>query len=88
MIPTREDNPGGLHQRYRVEKVCGRTDPDAVYLVLRLDNKGDDPAWTKACRMAARQLALQLQNAQGALHLRQMGRELQSLVSDIEKGKK
>lgn len=53
MPPTQEQNPDGLHQRYRVEKLDGENDPEAVYLVLRLDQGGDDQIWTECCRRAA-----------------------------------
>lgn len=54
MIPTKSENPKGLHQRYKITKVDGSpTDPRAVYFVLRLDGFGDDPGHIRACREAA-----------------------------------
>lgn len=46
------ENPNGLHQRYHVEKVYGETDPTAQYFILRIDNRGDDVQWIRACRDA------------------------------------
>lgn len=56
-IPTQAENPEGFHQKYRVEKLIGESDPNAVYLVLRLD--GEDQ-WASTCRFAARAIAVQL----------------------------
>lgn len=50
-IPTQEQNPKGLHQRFYVEKLNGETDPKAEYFVLRLDNNGKDPNHINACRI-------------------------------------
>ena len=52
-LPTREQHPTGLHQRYRVEKLNGENDPRAFYFVLRLDWHGDDQTWIRCCRLAA-----------------------------------
>lgn len=52
-IPTKLENPEGLHQRYCVEKTNGeRTDPRAEYFVMRLDKFGKDPIHIAACRKA------------------------------------
>lgn len=60
-IPTIAQNPNGLHQRYAVTKLNGEPeDPNAVYIVLRVDHRGDDKAWTDACRYAVSCLALRL----------------------------
>jgi hypothetical protein len=54
-IPSMQDNPNGLHQRYRVTKLNGEpTDPMATYFVLRLDHFGRDGQHIAACREAAR----------------------------------
>ncbi len=54
IIPTRENNPEGLHQRYIVSKVDGSpVDPEAIYLVLRIDRKGENQWWSACCRYAA-----------------------------------
>ena len=34
---TLEQRPGGIEQRYNVQKINGETTPDAEYFVLRLD---------------------------------------------------
>lgn len=67
MIPTIEENPKGLHQRFAIRKVIGKVetnfghgyklktkkvDPDAEYFVLRLDMNGKDPNHIAACRKA------------------------------------
>ena len=60
MLPTREENPEGLHQRYHITKADGTPcDPAAVYFVLRLDKvpndpskRPRDPAHVEACRKA------------------------------------
>lgn len=57
MIPTKKDNPNGLHQRYNIRKITGGgrlvpVDEDAEYFVLRLDTNGSDPIHIKACRVA------------------------------------
>jgi hypothetical protein len=57
-IPTREQNPEGLHQRYRVFKIVPGAstlqpiDHGAEYFPLRLDSGGKDPDHIKACRIA------------------------------------
>lgn len=51
-LQTQEQNPKGLHARYRVEKIKGPTDPNAEYFVLRLDSGGSDPRHIAACRKA------------------------------------
>jgi hypothetical protein len=64
-VPTYEENPNGFHQRYLVRKILAdgtvaEPDPEAVYIVLRVDPQGDDPLWTKLCRRAIRFLAMQM----------------------------
>lgn len=51
-LPTQTENPHGLHQRYSVRKAYGKDDPSAEYFVLRIDNRGDDQHWLRACRDA------------------------------------
>lgn len=51
-IPTKEENPNGLHQRYIVTHSEDMPDdPDALYFVLKLNSK--DPVHRRACRLAA-----------------------------------
>ena len=53
MIPTKEQNPNGLHLRFRVERTDGKPiDPNAEYFVLRLDDSGSNTAHIAACRKA------------------------------------
>lgn len=60
MIPTKEQNPEGLHQKYKIEKADGSPiDPEAEYFVLRLDAKGDYPhveAGRKAMKVYANEI--------------------------------
>ena len=55
-IPTKEQRPNGLHQRFRISKIVnGESVPvhaKAEYFVLRLDNYGSDPNHIAACRKA------------------------------------
>lgn len=52
-FPTKEENPEGLHARYKVTKTNGESvDDDAEYFVLRLDWGGDDKRHIAACRNA------------------------------------
>lgn len=71
-LPTIEENPNGFHQRYIVTKASGEpVDPDAVYLVLRLDNGGKDKEHVRACRIAAVHYA-----CAAPPHMKQMADEL------------
>ncbi len=57
-IPTKEENPKGLHQRYIVSKADGTpTDESAEYFVLRLDDFGKDKGHINCCRIAIRAYA-------------------------------
>lgn len=52
-LPTQEENPGGLHGRYYVEKVNGEpVDENAEYFILRLDRNASNPYHLAACRRA------------------------------------
>lgn len=66
-IPTRSENPKGLHQRYFVakwipglekhptwplERILQPIDKGSEYFVLRLDDGGKDPVHIAACRKA------------------------------------
>lgn len=75
-IPVAAANPSGLHQRYRVSRLEGRTDPRAVYFVLRLDRFGRDPVHVEACRVAARAYAQAVKGTK----LEQVGQDLRQLV--------
>ena len=71
-IPTREENPKGLHQRYIVSKTDGESVDDfAEYFVLRLDEGGNDPKHIKACRKAVRKYAKEIKK-----HLPQLSQDL------------
>jgi len=52
-IPTQDENPDGLHQRYRIEKADGSpVEYGSEYFVLRLDDGGSDPNHIEACKAA------------------------------------
>ena len=72
MIPTREENPNGLHQRYIVSKTSGKpVDEDAEYFVLRVDKNGKDPKHIAACRKAVLKYAEEI-----ADHLPELSKDL------------
>lgn len=53
MIPTKEQNPNGLHRKYNIQKANGEQIEDgSEYFVLRLDSGGGDPVHIQACRDA------------------------------------
>lgn len=56
MIPSKEENPNGLHQKYLVAKSDGTMVSGAEYFVLRLDENAD-PAHREACRNAVLEYA-------------------------------
>lgn len=50
MIPTKEQNPNGLHAKYQISKANGDpVDPKAEYFILRLD---ENSPHSVACRQA------------------------------------
>lgn len=66
-IPTIDENPKGLHQKYVIRKVTGvkrngfigrptlvttPVDSDAEYFILRLDDRCKDKKHVEACRKA------------------------------------
>jgi hypothetical protein len=72
MIPTIEENPKGLYQRYIVSKTSGKpVDENAEYFVLRLDKNGKDPKHVKACRKAVLKYAEEI-----ADHLPELSKDL------------
>lgn len=82
MIPTSQDNPDGLHQRYKIAMANGAPcDPRAAYFVLRLDGLGDDPGHIAACRAAARAYC-----DHAPPHLERVAAELRRLVEHFESG--
>ena len=83
-IPTQEENPKGLHQRYIVSKTDGEpVDADAEYFVLRLDEGGNDIKHIKACRKAIRTYAKKIKN-----HLPVLSQDLLERYPKIKKAKK
>ncbi len=72
MIPTQEQNPKGLHQRYVVSKTSGKpVDEKAEYFVLRLDWGGDDHRHIEACRKAVLKYAEEIKE-----HLPDLSKDL------------
>lgn len=62
MIPSKDQNPQGLHGRYRITKIDGSpVDEGAEYFVLRLDPGCGDPAHAAACRKAVMAYAAEIE---------------------------
>jgi hypothetical protein len=77
-IPTRDENPKGLYQRYLIKKIVPKTgaefaigtkqyklisvDKDAEYFVLRVDKNGSDPKHILACRKAVIKYAIEIRD--------------------------
>lgn len=81
-LPTKDENPTGLHQRYKVERLNGPTDPNAVYFVLRIDCNGKDGAHIHACRLAAQAWAMAVAKDPTASHLHQTASDLLAYLAD------
>ena len=78
MIPTKEQNPEGLHARYRVEKADGTpVDSRAEYFVLRLDDHGSDPKHIAAGRKAVLTYADEIED-----HLPELAKDLRDRYGD------
>ncbi len=85
MLPTIEENPSGLHQRYVISKANGEpVDPNAIYFVLRIDEHGDDPSHLNASREAARAYAEAILRDLEAGHLEDLATDLIRLLNDVE----
>ena len=89
-LPSIQQNPSGLHARYRVEKNNGEpTDPNAVYFVLRLDDGGRDPEHIRASRIAALRYAQTILNGgENTLHLHEMASDVVGLLEKVNPAKK
>lgn len=79
MLPSKQDNPEGLHQRYDIKKIFGNTSNYAQYFVLRIDAQGGDPTHLAACQQAARVYANQIKE-----HLPQLAADLHRLLDTNE----
>jgi hypothetical protein len=85
IIPSKEENPNGLHHKYIILKENGEpVDKDAIYLVLRLDNKCNDSHHLNACRDAAIQYCNSISDDLQATHLHQTALELYQLVIKLQ----
>ncbi len=84
-IPSVEENPLGFHRRYQVIK-HGETqeDPDATYIVLRVDSNGDDRDHIEFSRAAVRRYCEQVFRRPPEHPLRKMAEELWFLINQIE----
>lgn len=52
MIPTKEQNKKGLHQKYHISRTDGQPiDPENEYFILKVAGKGDQKH-IEACRKA------------------------------------
>jgi hypothetical protein len=85
-IPTPEENPKGLHQRYNITKHDGTPiDPNGIYFVLRLDFNGNDLAHIKACRAASLKYVQYIHTGLKLDHpLQQVADELFDLLKETE----
>lgn len=83
MIPSKEENPNGLHSRYKVGKLEGPTSPFAEYFVLRLDDGGSDKKHVAACRKAVLTYADEIEG-----HLPGLAEDLRERYGKTGKGKK
>lgn len=75
-IPTKDENPNGLHSRYSIRKIIGwkkegfygrrpitkAVDEDSEYFVMRLDEGGSDINHIKACRIGVHAYANAIEN--------------------------
>lgn len=84
-IPTKEENPNGLHARYTIRKitrwkkdgfnnyvpVTKAVDKGAEYFIMRLDEGGKDREHIKACRIGVHAYAEAIE-----LHLPELAQDL------------
>lgn len=79
MIPSKEQNPKGFHQKYNISKVSGEPlDEGAEYFVLRIDSGGGDPKHIEACRKAVITYALAIKS-----HLPDLSQDLMDKVKTL-----
>lgn len=77
MIPSKFENPEGLHHRYNITKADGSpVDLGAEYFVLRLDDGGSDPIHIAACRKAVLRYADEIEQ-----HILQLAADLRARYS-------
>jgi hypothetical protein len=78
-LPTEAENPTGFHLRYLVSKANGEPiDPNAEYLVLRIDNGGRDPQHIHAGQLAALTYADAIKD-----HLPNLAADLRTRLSQV-----
>ena len=71
-LPSKDENPNGLHKRYIISKADGEpVDDNAEYFVLRLDDGGSDPKHIAACRKAIITYAMEIKD-----HLPELSKDL------------
>lgn len=84
-IPTKEENPNGLHAKYVIRKIVAwykegfdswkaktkAVDKNAEYFVMRLDEGGSDPEHIKACRIGVHAYADAIEH-----HLPELAKDL------------
>jgi hypothetical protein len=69
----------GLYNRYIIEKANGeKTDPNAIYFVLRVDGLGKDINHQLACRKALRVYAEEIKD-----HLPQLSSDIVELLNGL-----
>lgn len=80
-LPSHDENPTGLHNRYEIRKRNGEpVDPNAIYFVLRLDNDATDKVHMRACRAAAFMYCQYIASHGEAAHLADVAEQLENLI--------
>lgn len=83
-LPTKSENPDGLHQRYIVVNADGTPVPhDAIFFVLRLDNAAKNTVNVAACRSAAKEWISHIRKSSNQILLK-VADDLESLIQQLE----
>lgn len=83
-LPTKSENPDGLHQRYIVVNADGTPVPhDAIFFVLRLDNAAKNKDNVAACRSAAKERIAHIRKSNHQILLK-VADDLESLIQQLE----
>jgi hypothetical protein len=76
MLKTKEENPNGLHRKYKISKADGTpVNPNNVYFLLKLEGEGD-PIHIEACRKAVLKYADEIEQ-----HIPQLAKDLREKYS-------
>lgn len=77
-LPSQEENPKGLHNRYLISRTDGTPiNPKNVYFILKLEGEGD-PIHMEACRKAVLKYADEIKE-----HLPELSKDLFDRYSDF-----